>query len=445
MKFNNRMAVLVGILIGIIVVGLTQFVDTSPYRLGASLVLLIIFLTLFLINYEFQLLFFILATPLLIYVGERGFNPFSWSDMIIYLMIFILTLESLVINKKRKIKSRLFFPVLLFVGWAFFMVLINSTNLLAGVGSFIVHVKYIPLFYILPVFIDKKIDIENIIKVILSYVFITAVWGFYLISNGVGYAGAGWTQRAVSIFPNPNMLGVYLGSLIPLGLIYWMRKEVNFRNIIYTLIFLTPLLTLIILTSSRRTWVALILGMLILLWRVKERKIRFTFIIIFALLMIGFLLTMDVGDILLRIKSIYLIENPRIDSFTDTIRELSSSTVNLLIGAGPGTYGPASSLAGETHLKDSYYHLLFAEYGIMGLLLFMLILGAQIIEIIEAERKNSPMQTLLVNGLALAVFVILVSGLVGTTPITSPNNMNLWIFVGLIAALKNIGGNQINE
>lgn len=383
--------------------------------------------------------------PVIIYFGEKGFKPFNWSEIIIYIMLSILILESLMLYKKRKIKSKLFFPVFLFIGWIMTMSLLNSITLMAGIASFITHVKYVPLLFILPVFIKKTKDIENIVLIILLIGFFTAILGLYLIAKGIGYEGlfglAG-VRRAVSLFPNSNMLGVYLSSIAPLGMVYWLRRDINLKNVSYTLIFLAPIIAMIILTYSRRAWITLAIGLLILFWKVKTQKIRFVFLIIIGLLTSALIFTLDLKVILLRISTIFDLDYPsqakRIEAFSSIFEIVTSNILFLFTGLGSGSYGPSSVFTGELKLIDSYFMLLLVEYGIIGIFFYVWILIALLQEVFDIERNCEINERILLYGILIGVIVIIFSGLFGTNPITSPTNMYLWVFIGFIISIKNI-------
>lgn len=434
----------VGIICGILTIMIVWTVNGSLLNLAIALTIFILFLTIFLIDYHLQATFFIVTVPAIIYLGERGFVPFNWSELIIYSMLLILVLESILILTRKNIKSKLFLPAFLFIWWTLVLSILHSPNLHAGIASFIVHNKYLMLLFIMPLFVDNRKRIEHLLFLIILFGFITSITGFYLLSQGAGVAGLfglGGVKKAVSFFPNPNMLGVYLASLIPITMVYWLRDRINLKNIFLTISIVAPFLALVLLTYSRRAWIGLLAGILILAWQIKSRKIRIISLLIFVALSLTLFFGLGYETFWLRIETIFDPDYPsqakRLDALYSLSQILTSNLSHFVYGLGAGSYGPGSFLTQQPKLIDNYFLLLWVEYGIIGLFLYLSIFVALILEIRRLRKVDAKIRYL-ASGILAGAVVIFISGLVGTNPITSPTNLYLWVFLGLLVSINNI-------
>jgi len=227
--------------------------------------------------------------------------------------------------------------------------------------------------------IEKKKDLYTLIDFIIVIGFMTAFYAFYQYFSGEPM-GSGWVDpssnisiRVFSTFENPNLYAEYLIMIIPLTFARLLSVEGR-KRIIYALIGMILLIALL-LTFSRGGWLGLVfaVGVLVLLLK-KDLVIKLIPVGVIGIFFLP-------NSIMMRIKSIGSLS----DSSNFYRFQIWENSINIIkdffitgVGLGFESFRSISSL----YIKDfSPYHAhntyleLMIEIGILGLILFIWLLG----------------------------------------------------------------------
>jgi hypothetical protein len=126
-----------------------------------------------------------------------------------------------------------------------------------------------------------------------------------------------------------------------------------------------------------------------------------------------------------------------IDYRRSTFNQIPEYVVDFPFGAGIGTAGPATSVAGGTgqHLNaESEPTFLLIEVGLPGLLVMLGFFLVLFYISITRIRKVADRETrLLLTAIAAPLFAIFSTGIVGTNTATVPNSPYLWFAAGILS------------
>jgi O-antigen ligase len=227
--------------------------------------------------------------------------------------------------------------------------------------------------------IEKKKDLYTLIDFIIVIGFMTAFYAFYQYFSGEPM-GSGWVDpssnisiRVFSTFENPNLYAEYLIMIIPLTFARILSVDGK-KKIIHVFIGMT-LLVALLLTFSRGGWLGLVfaIGVLVLLLK-KDLIIKLIPVGIVGMFFLP-------NSIMMRIKSIGSLS----DSSNFYRFQIWENSINIIkdffvtgVGLGFESFRSISSL----YIKDfSPYHAhntyleLMIEVGVLGLILFIWLLG----------------------------------------------------------------------
>ncbi len=197
------------------------------------------------------------------------------------------------IQKVFSLPKHLFLAVfVLFIFWnliSFF----NSSYLYESVRGLIKVIKYGLLLTI-------TIDTFKSKQILKRAVYVLIIWSLAIALNGFVQNVLGFglirlrtinpldcSLRISSSFRHSNNFGAYLVLIIPIFLSFIFSKGTNWRNRIYYLFGLMPLLYCVIRTCSRGAWLALFVAILIL-GLLKSRKL-FAILIVLVIILPFFL------------------------------------------------------------------------------------------------------------------------------------------------------------
>jgi len=389
-------------------------------------------------------LFFIIATiflfPFLIYLKEPGYNPYSISELTILLIMLIL----LVLTNKQRIlliPSSFTFTVLLYFMYQIILAL-GSNSYLAAYNSIVLHDKYVILSFLTFNYINDK-DENFFLKAILFIGILSICLGIpKIITTNIFYLDIGGYVRLNSIFPNPNMYGVYM-LLVGLLAIVLYDKIVKYQyKAIYVVLIILPTLISLVLTFSRRSWGLFIMSIIIYLLLKKGKKIMLVIsmivLILFSLLIVNY--DVIVTRFMLSFDPNYASNSARSTMFSAQLYVLSENIYSLIGGLGVGLFGPTASYflsANRLTIIDNYYLQLMLEYGFLGVIIYLSIFIITVLKGIKLLRSRA-LNSWEYNKVLMYIILLstlYIAGVVGSTPITFPLNMFQWIFIGLI--LKN--------
>jgi len=408
-------------------------------------IIFILFGILYFIDFQLQFIFFVVCTPIIILLKGGGYNPFHLSEIFVYFLMLLLLFQSFLLSKEKLLKKQKYLlPLTLFIVWSFLLSLFHATNLTAGLASFITHNKYILLVVITPLLLTsiKKIKLL-LIPIIITGFFVT-ISSLYLFITGKGYGtlfGLGNIYRIKGIFPNENMLGVYIAFVLIAFVGYRLNNKKNMSNVAFDLAIIIPMILLLILTYSRRAWIAFIIGLFILGINKKNILIKKIIILLFVVVFLSIFIV-DFNSVTMRINTVfsltYLSNLSRSMSYTIILKNIFSNFSNLFLGLGVGSIGPASIYYNlQENYLDSYYLLIFAEFGLIGLFFYFWLLFSTLKYLWPKKNSDKSKEKVLIITCIASSILVIICGFIGNTNISFPINFYLWLFLGVGIVLKN--------
>jgi len=209
-------------------------------------------------------------------------------------LLFLLILSSFIyrkftFNKEDKKKSILFHVILIFLCWLFIFIFRNG-NPETGFWGFRTYLYTLGFYFIGYYFIEKKVEILRIIKVFLFSGFVLTIVGILQIFFDPNFLVTPeemidksreiyGTLRITSLLSNPNALGIFLVIIILSSCVLFVYSKSNIEK---TYLIILPLSASLVVfyTYSRESWIALIVGILILSFFYLNKR-RFVPIVVF--------------------------------------------------------------------------------------------------------------------------------------------------------------------
>lgn len=378
--------------------------------------------------------------PIIILSKGPGFDPYSYQIAIVTALTVVGAAIMFGVSEGRSVLPNflaiLCATLLIYAG---FLVAISG-NVPAAIASYFLHFKFVLLgiafYWALNTWLERLVPLALLcLAVPIIY------YGLYqyFVLRGVSLSaliGVEGFRRLSSVFPNPNMYGVYLTSILLFALAF-AEFPAQIKAAVWTVVLLyMPLLLSVLLTFSRRAWVmvALSLGFLAFLRGVKPVYV------LLPILLLGTYYASDFGSLLLRVQTIfdptYVSNRVRLDEISTIVSHLSSDGLALLFGGGTGRYGPAAELVagGQFEVVHNYLGLLLLEYGLFGIGLYLTLVGTVVAYGWRAARtyrsgSGEWYRTILYT---LNFALLQIAGVFGLTPITFPLDFMGWALMGLV-------------
>ena len=393
-------------------------------------------------RFSFAVAIILIGFPVLIVLKGAGADPTSPQELLIFSIILVMFSVSLMKSRVELIGLAAVFALtmIVFIGYQLLLVL-TVEHVIAGFISIIIHDKYMLLAFIVPFLFQNNNDDKYIIYIILSIALVVcAKLMLDVIVNGsfMQLYGHGGFARQRSIFPNTNMLGMFIVGVLPLAVLaIQMSNKAFIRLMIYIFVML-PILISLLMTFSRRAWVAaIVIASMYLMSNFKVKNIFY--IVVF------FLLIAAISDYTVFIDRLLLIFDPeyrsnfkRLNTAENSLNQILYSYSTLIGGNGIASVGPASDLipGSDTRVQvDSYFLQLMLETGVAGIFIFFTMFSLVLIMgYMSYKRYNNAgsQKRFLVQAYSLIIISYMISGTVGNTIIAFPTNCYLWLFSGLI-------------
>lgn len=348
--------------------------------------------------------------------------PFAPTMAIVGLML--LSLVSLVLRyicdgsfKFRR--TTLDIPIAFFLA----VMLVSSLTSFARASSikiYMVYFVFISGYYVITNTFDSFKKIIPVLVLMLISALGVSAYGIY--QHIFGFAeGTTWTDtdmfkdiatRVVSTFENPNVLGEYLLLLIPLGVSLFLTVRGGFSKVGHLAI-TAAMCVCMIYTYSRGNWIGLIFAAVLF---VLFYDTRFVWLGVIAILLAPAMLS---ATVISRFTSIGDTKDTstsyRVYVWLGTLAMLKDYW---LCGIGPGSDAfnmiyPHYSYAGivAPHSHNLYLQLL-AEYGILGLLVFLVIVFAFYKAVIsKITALGHGVKKAVITASAAGIFGFLVQGM----------------------------------
>ena len=241
-----------------------------------------------------------------------------------------------------------------------------------------------------------------------------------------------------------NALGGTLILIIPLYLIlifsYFRRKKQNYliykNRLFYIFLFsgLSIIISVLILTQSRSSWVGLLLTCLILLSTIPKGK-KLGIILIF-LFIAGYLLLLGFDKIPLGAKEAKRSMTLRMELWSVAIETINEYPA---FGIGMNQIRQLPSVGYErSHVHNHLLHTA-AEIGIPGLVAYLAILiGAGFMCFKIWRESNTGWMRMTVLGLGYGQLAHFIIGSVDSIPLGAKVGIYFWFSLGLITAIYNL-------
>lgn len=326
-----------------------------------------------------------------------GFLPFSswlvsltglaWISLVRDVAVFLM-LILLVLSKKIKLSNKLMFSIaLIFAVWGLCSFFWREASIAQWLKGY--RFTYVPIFLFLILsctqFIEKE---KNILSKILLYSSVVVILFAVLELMGIklplttSLSGAGALEsnhvvgrinvaRLGSVLAGPNALGLYLLAMVGFFLgSFGTLKKVNYLWILYA--------GFLLLTFSRSSVAGLIVMILTALFLIIRKKTGWflafaSILFVLSLLSYGgaFLYTNEKTRDYLTHSDSTSMRFEQYERVWDTRNEIG------LLGRGSGTAGPSSQYrldGGENHWTENIYLDIFEELGLIGLILYLIIM-----------------------------------------------------------------------
>ncbi len=452
-------------IIAIAVISL-YFFKLTPFLIIALIISLGLSLTIFK-NPLFGILFIAFLLPFerigsfeLAGITVRASQIFSLFALIAWILIFLIK------KKNFSAKNPLLIPIFIFFGSSIIS-LINVENLPRGIIILVFTIFTISISIIIPNIIKTRNNFEKVIKIILISSVIVSLFGIYqFIGDVIGLPEEltglreHYTKKVFgfprihSVSTEPLYFANYL--LIPISILLSFvlsKKKTKLPFNIISTIFILALTTLnLVLTLSRGGYLALpflffLFGIFFIRSVFTLKNIAIISIILTTTIVsaYGFLLFTNRKkniEIFIKQATTYTDGAGVEERFNTYDQSLAMIKEYPIIGGGIGNFGPYVARNPNMQPKDGWaivnneFLEIWAEQGIIGLLIFLSLIIIIIIRSIKAlTRKNiDPYLKTILIGLLFAYLAILVQYQTFSTLYV----LHIWFLVGLIIAVQNI-------
>ena len=317
----------------------------------------------------------------------------TWLDEGLLALITIEWIVRMLLVSKKYHRTPLDFPLIAFLLVGVFSALINQVPLLSVLFGFRAPLQYVLLYYAI---INSRIGESFFRKLMMISAFFALLqvpFGIYQVimkaplpgSNNVYNLGiVGRSVRVFGTFAHPNALGGFLMVFIAVFAgWYWFTPKIQSKYRIGLLIAIGLMLIVLILTFSREAWLALFVGVVVVLW-FQNRNVKALTIIVVSAVVLGMVWQLVPG-----FKERTLSQVKTIDDYVRYRNMLVAAQLikaNPIFGVGPGMWGgSAAVLLGSpmmekypplTATADSNWLSMTVEFGILGSCIFLGLLFA---------------------------------------------------------------------
>ena len=416
-------------------------------------------------------------------VNVKSLLNLIWITLIYSIIFFVPLVYSNQFIYPYKITKILLFELILYLTIFFSLLSLNkkvirSFNL--NIIDFTIIIYILFLFFLTGSFLDSNYYLPNLTLLMLFYFLLRLIFSFQInkydkLINGYRLFIFSCLLECIivfyeiifKIFPlnsyerykpdiygtlgNPNLVAIFLAACLPFLFLLFQRTNSKIKKSIYIISFIA-FISVIVLSLSRGTWVALFIGLTFYFtpsikrfyFKIKEKIIlKFGLVIVFVVL----LFFSSVALIKINENSIY----GRIFLWKITSLMIQG---NIITGIGYGNF-PLKYLdyqekffsdnnnsnylfyADNEKQPNNEYLLILAETGIVGLILFFLIYLAVFIEAKKILRSNNVGIQSMGKASLSSIFIILVHGFFDNPLHALPVYLILFFNVAVISHLSN--------
>ncbi|MFU0823642.1 O-antigen ligase family protein [Clostridium sp.] len=371
-----------------------------------------------------------------------------YGDIVLFAIILVYLISILIYSDTRK---RFITGLIDFFTsyWSIEMVLlavimgistVYAVDKMLSISETIRFTLYIIIYFIIKYEVNSKMVIDNMLKLYISVCVMVSAFGILQYFTKIGldkkfiYYGKGLSVdfRITSTMDNPNSLGAFLAlSLFPL-IALTIYEEVRIKKLLYagaTLIILSS----IILSMSRNTWLGVLIGMVLIIIMYNWRGI--------ILLILGIGSSLIIPQVRHRIKDFSsLLDDPRIKMWKIAVKMIKDHPI---LGVGNGNY---TVLYGDyikkyPQLKYGIYNefpshnsylKIQSELGIPGISIFILMLLSILIRIKKMINViNDKFYKEFYRGFFVSVIVFFIMNISDNLFFVPKISMYFWILVAI--------------
>ena len=443
-KSTQSGAVILGILLGLI----TYFI--SPLHMIAGALIFVVFVLI--LSYpEGGVLISVALSPLL--------GLFEHSSVVLAFFVLLTAVSYFfkVLRGKRVFKV----SVTGLAVYAFIGVIFISGFAPGGANTMQNALLCCSLMLIFPLIVNLMKSRRWLTACVVAFALpsaVVAVIGF--VQYMLGIAPSGWidqslyseiTQRAVSVFNNPNILGVYLAAMLPISL---MLTTSRFEKKIRVLGYMSSLyiIVCVIFTYSRSAWLGLLCGAVLFAMMISPKGILWLIPAGIVTVALALIFPDTIGARLLNFVSVSdSANNYRLDVWNSSWNLLSDTW---LFGIGWGeeafrtayiNYGTdGTQYAMHSH---SLYMQIAIQTGLCGIIVFILSIGSIFRNYFSVFGKSDSKDVLaLYSGSALSgAFAVLITGIFDYTWYNFRVFFIFWALLAFAFASANVEQNEKYE
>lgn len=373
------------------------------------------------------------------------------ANTLLGLIVFVYLLKK--INKRERpfINTSLTLPFLLFLAVAF----ISMKNSVSLLDSWHGIAKLLKCGLIFMICAEEIRGVEHLKKIIVSMAcgaLLTSIDGLWQLRFGWDFISGERVQssliklaRPTGPFPNPNVMGIYLGLIAPLiiGLTLYYYKG---RDLVSWSILSIMAAVGIYITFSRGSGLGLFFSVLFLAL-MRRHKVIFTMLLA-ALLIFPFVMPKNIKNWAKMANYnplVFLLNQDRISMYMNATHMISQHP---FIGVGVNTYSKNYGKY-KTKEAESYAHTLDSAYaqnnffqmagemGLIGLGLFFWLLWLLFRELLRYYRKFPDAYLKIVALSLVGCFIaFLINGLTESSLYYSRMAIMFWFFLGVSLSLR---------
>ena len=378
-------------------------------------------------------------------------NVVNHPNFVIFPIIVLTSIAyvSKYIRGKRIMRFELIDVFVLFFGANVLACGINTKGGEASLYSSIIYFAFLCIYFLIVNSYIRKTWIYrgiNLIIITASIVSVVAIidGGTSLLNSLDLEFFSSISTRLDAVLGNPNILGAYLVIVFPFILAQMASSKRTSSQIVF---FICAAVTAIciVLTWSRGAWLGAIVALVVFLIVYNFRTVWFILISASAVPLLAYVLPTDIIN---RFLSIFKMEDSSIlHRFKIWNGAMSMISDNIFTGIGVGqsafdaVFPKYAELGTETvEHTHSLYLQIFAELGIVGLVLFAIIIFMFVQKCfvgIKTRRRGGKSRNMIAAGLA-SVCASLVMGVTDYIWYNTRVLLIFWIMIGLTVALTKI-------
>jgi len=292
----------------------------------------------------------------------------------LFSIIILWTVHKLFYDKINLKISQLNKPVFVWFVFVVFMYIISKNKHVAELELYRVIVSSASFFLFSELY-DNKQNRNTVINFWVSGGFLAAIYGIMTHYGGFWIVITPQVDRIFSTFGNPIFFAAFLVATIPLAVFKLIQEREPSYKVLWFFILISFLIALY-LTKTRAGWIAFIVSLIVFIFLSLDSKVK-RLILIFVLVIFGFLFT-------LKTKNVWMRQQGHLLIWRDSLRMLFDKPV---FGVGLGSFHISFPDYASDELKKiwpqsqnivndahSEFVQILAETGIVGFGIFLWIL-----------------------------------------------------------------------